>query len=164
MSRRRIPRAGKLVSKWKWASRAETMASPAQAAGAGEAAGFAGCDRREPLSRLRQSNRLVEQRSEALRLEQAAAHTVGELELVEDLLGGGLARLGRPFLPEPRTELAVTIGRLEHAPDDELRRDRSVPPVLLEAEGDIEAPLAARPVEVGAEPEGDGEAGGEPVS
>ena len=48
---------------------------------------------------------------------------------------------------------------VEDAPDDELRRHGAVPVVLLEAEDDVVAALAAEAVELRAETEGDGASG-----
>ena len=68
----------------------------------------------------------------------------------EPELGEDAARLRRPgvlarppLVGEPGAELVVGVRRVEHAPDDELRRDRAVPAVLLEPEGDVEARLGA---------------------
>ena len=54
----------------------------------------------------------------------------------------------------------MALGRLEDLTDDELRRDRPVPAVLLEAEEDVVAHFAPRAVGVAAEPERDRRAGG----
>src|SRR5207248_9900628 len=115
------------------------------------------------LSRFAQNVRLVEQRAEALRLEQAATRSMSELELVEDLLRGGVALLRAPLPPEPLHELAVALMRIEDAPDDELRCHGSVPAVLLQPEGDVEAAEATQPIKMRAEPEGNRAAGIEPI-
>ena len=60
-------------------------------------------------------------------------------------------------------ELLVALRRVEDAPHDELRRDRAVPVVLLEAERDVEATRRAQPVELRALPEGDRAPGVAPV-
>src|SRR3989441_3093346 len=94
-----------------------------------------------------------EQRLERLRLEQAAPAELPAL--VKDCLGLR-AQLTRSPLPcEAPSQLAVAVGRVEDAPDDELRRDSPVPVVLLQSEGDVVAAGALEAVELRAEPEGD---------
>ena len=53
-----------------------------------------------------------------------------------------------PLRGEAVAQLEVAVGRVEDPPDDELRRDRAVPGVLLEAEGDVVVPDAAAAVEL----------------
>src|SRR5436190_5679001 len=62
---------------------------------------------------------------------------VFQLELLEDLLRVPVTRLGGPLRLQPRVELIEAIVGIEDAADHELRRDRSVPVVLLQAEGDV---------------------------
>ena len=90
-----------------------------------------------PLGRDGQRRGLREERLEALRLEQAAPDAAREVELVEDLLCDGVSLLRAPLLAQPARQLLVAVVRVEDAPDDELRRDGSVPAVLLEAEDDV---------------------------
>src|SRR5581483_478708 len=68
------------------------------------------------------------------------------------------APLGR----QPLAQLEVALGRLEDPADDELRRRRAVPGVLLEAEGDVVVAHTAEAVELGAEPERDRRTGRPP--
>src|SRR5207248_2059597 len=53
------------------------------------------------------------------------------------------------------TQLAVAWLAVEDAPDHELRRDRAVPMVLLEPEGDVEPQFPPEAIELAAEPESD---------
>src|SRR5579885_2659109 len=93
--------------------------------------------------------------------EQAAPLARDELELLEH--GAGLRAppaLAAPPLPgEPRAELGVALVRGEDPADDELRRDRPVPAVLLQAEGDVVAADAPEAVELRPEAERDRRAG-----
>src|SRR5580765_1236221 len=66
---------------------------------------------------------------------------------------------GLPLLAQPARELVVAIVRVEHAANDELRRDGAVPTVLLEAEDDVVAADSAETVELRALPERDRAAG-----
>ena len=52
-------------------------------------------------------------------------------------------------------QLVEAVDRVEDPPHDELRRDDAVPAVLLQAERDVVALLAAEAVELRAEAEGD---------
>src|SRR5204863_176896 len=56
---------------------------------------------------------------------------------------------------EALAEFEVALGRVEDAADDELRRDRAVPTILLQAERDVVAAHTAEAVEVRAEAERD---------
>src|SRR5205085_625732 len=61
----------------------------------------------------------------------------------------------QPLVFEQAAMIAVTIVGVEDAPDDELRRDRAVPVVLLEPEGEVVAAHAPIAVELRPEAEGD---------
>src|SRR4051812_46193786 len=106
-----------------------------------------------------EARRLLQQSAERRRLEQVAAPpgALAELELREDRGGfrrpGGLALLPQPA--EPVAQLAVTRLAVEDPLDHELGRNRSVPAVLLQPEGDVEAGLLAEAVELAAESKGD---------
>src|SRR5258708_9364889 len=137
------------------AAHAPTLAHQTQAARPRPSLGGAG-QRRGALSRARQRRGLSEQLAEPLRLEQAATHAAAaERELVEDRLRDGIARLFAPLRAQPGRELAVAIVAVEDAADDELRRDRPVPAVLLQPERDVPAADAAQTVDVRAHAERD---------
>src|SRR4029453_18596298 len=53
-----------------------------------------------------------------------------------------------------RPQRVIALGRLEDALDDELRRGRAVPGVLLETEGDVVAPRLPKAVRLRPEAEG----------
>src|SRR4029453_12795223 len=78
-----------------------------------------------------------------------------EPELGKDRLGLRAEPAGAPLLREAFAQLQVAVRRIEDAPNDELRRGRPVPRVLLEPEGDVVAADAPEPVELRAEAEGD---------
>src|SRR6266540_2149375 len=93
--------------------------------------------RAEALGRSQQRG-LRQQGPERRRLERMASRPAGlDLELGEDRLGLGRAALGGPLSPQPRIELVEAVVGVEDPPDDELRRHRPVPVVLLQAEGDV---------------------------
>src|ERR671936_594838 len=80
-----------------------------------------------------------------------------ELELVEDLLCDRLAFTARAaeFPGEPLAQLAVALVGVEDPADDQLRRGRPVPTVLLEPERDVVRAVAPVAVEPRAEAERD---------
>src|SRR5512133_3617019 len=88
----------RVLSKGSELAHAEALEREEEAAGAREAAGRARRVRRSALSRYRERRRLVEQRAEALRLEQAPLYAGLEIELREDLLRHRVARLVLPLL------------------------------------------------------------------
>src|SRR5439155_20284425 len=100
---------------------------------------------------------LLEQRPERRRLEQAPLRAVAKLELVEDRAPLCRPRrlAGTPLLREPVPQLLEPVGGVEDPPDDELRRHRAVPAVLLEPERHVVATLPAKTIEVAAHAEGD---------
>src|SRR5205823_5657080 len=65
----------------------------------------------------------------------------------------------QPFRRKTPSQLVIAAGRLEDAPDDELRRDRPIPAVLLEPEGEVPRARAAEALELCAEAECDRAAG-----
>src|SRR6266576_2043686 len=77
------------------------------------------------------------------------------LELVEDRLCLWITRLCKPLRAEPRVDLVEAVVRIEDATNDELRRHRSVPVVLLKAEGNVVTALTPVAVELRPLPEGD---------
>src|SRR5919201_5940093 len=88
------------------------------------------------------------------------------LSILEPELREDRGRLGRPGaltlapeLREPVAQLSVARVGVENTPDDELRRNRPVPLVLLEPEGDVERNLLPEAVELPPEPERDRTAG-----
>src|SRR5207302_8300742 len=85
----------------------------------------------------------------------------GERELREDRGGLGRpgGRAGAPQAGQPVAQLAVAGLGVENSLDDELRRHRSVPAVLLEPERNVVRNLLPEPVELRAEPERDRAAG-----
>ena len=94
-----------------------------------------------------------EKRSERLRLEELAAARVlcVERKLTEDAprlrSPGRLAARARAPR-SARSQLLVALGRVEDPPDDELRCDRAVPVVLLQAERDVEQADREQPIEL----------------
>src|SRR6185503_15954948 len=107
-------------------------------------------------SRSALERRLLEQRSEARGLEEAARVAVAvEPELGEDLRGDRVTLVLAELVDEPRAQALVGVVRVEDPAHDELRRDRSVPVVRLEAERDVEAAFRSEAVELAAEPERD---------
>src|SRR5205814_8577647 len=106
------------------------------------------------LGRFRQGHgcRLGQERPEALALEQAPPDRARpvEAELREDLAAvlGPPVRARTELRSEACAERVITVGAVEHTANDELRRDRAVPPVLLQAEDDVPAAERAQPVEL----------------
>src|SRR5439155_15738793 len=102
-----------------------------------------------------------EKGTKARGLEQVAASAVVESQLRKDRsrvrIAGG--RRLDPLLREPLAELAIAGSTGEDAADDQLRRDRSVPVVLLEPERDVVEDVGAEQLEARALPEGDRAAG-----
>src|SRR5438034_11691068 len=94
------------------------------------------------LRSFSEPGRHLEQAAEGRRFQEVAAPGLvrAELQLPEDgrSLGGPGVRLLAPKARQPVTQLAVARLAVEDAPDHELRRDRAVPMVLLEPEGDVE--------------------------
>src|SRR3954447_26523697 len=80
-----------------------------------------------------------EQLAERRRLERMPARTaLLDVELVEDRLRLRIARAVRlPLYAQPLVDLVEAVVRIEDAAHDELRRDRAVPPVLLQPERDV---------------------------
>src|SRR5215208_5624482 len=110
--------------------------------------------------RLREYHLLREQRPKRLGLEQAPPRSgVRQAELLEDRPRVGAPAAAPPLVREARPQLRVAVGRLEDPPDDELRRHRAVPLVLLQPERDVPERIAAVAVEAAAEAEGDRAAG-----
>src|SRR5262249_33642119 len=73
-----------------------------------------------------------------------------DVELVEDRLRLGIAAaVCKPLRTQPFVELVEAIVGIEDATHDELRRDRAVPMVLLQAEGDVVPSDTAGTVELG---------------
>src|SRR5947208_33756 len=98
---------------------------------------------------LRESRLAGEEGAERGRFEQVPPATLRELELREDRcrVGVALCVAELELRHEPRPQLLVALVGVEDALDDELRRHRPVPGVLLRAEGDVVAQLAAEAVE-----------------
>src|SRR5215831_20753476 len=94
------------------------------------------------------------------------ARTAGlDVELVEDPLCQRLAApVRRPLQAQPLVQLVEPVVRIEHSAHDELRRDRPVPPVLLQPERYVVATDPAKAVELRPLPERDRTAGVAPVS
>src|SRR5436190_12000691 len=82
-----------------------------------------------------------------------------DVELVEDRLRLRIPRLRLPLGSQPRVDVVEAVVRVEHTPDDQLRRNCSVPAVLLQPERDVVATHAPVAVELRALPEGDRAAG-----
>ena len=101
------------------------------------------------FSRGAEQRRLGQQRAERLRLERV---TLGasrlDLELVEDRLRLRVAPLGLPLRSQPAVQLLEAVVGVEDTAHDELRRDRSVPVVLLQAERDVVTAHAPEAVEL----------------
>jgi len=71
-----------------------------------------------------------------------------ELELVEDRLRLRIALGGLPLCAQPCVHLGETIIRIENAAHHELRRDRAVPLIGLQTEGDVVLSRAPVPIEL----------------
>src|SRR2546430_6462805 len=82
-------------------------------------------------------------------------------QLLEDRRGRHvtLSRRLPPLELEPLPQLRVAVVPVEDLAHVQLRRDRAVPLVRLELEGDVVAPHAPEPVELRAETERDRAAG-----
>src|SRR5579862_9215533 len=112
---------------------------------------------RAALGRVSQRRLLFEQPPECRRLEQAAPPALGQPELGEDRT----RFVAPPHLPtapllgEPRAQLVEALGSVEDSAHDELRCDRPVPAVLLQAERDVVAAEPPEAVELRAAPERD---------
>src|SRR5206468_3260316 len=117
-------------------------------------------NRRRGHLRRAEECRLGQQRAERLGLERMPLRaSLVHLELVEDLLCLRFAGLCLPLGAQPRIELVEAIVGVEDATDDELRRHRSVPVILLQAERNVITSLAPVAVELGSLPKRDRAAG-----
>src|SRR5688572_4427841 len=113
------------------------------------------CGRSRMSSRARE-RRLREQTTERLGLQRVPARASRlELQLVEHRLRLGRAPVCPPLAPEPCVEVLEALVRVEDAPYGQLRGDRAVPLVGLQAKGHVEASGAAEAVELASEAEGD---------
>src|SRR5439155_25731180 len=108
---------------------------------------------------LRRAGQLVlgQERQEALGLKQVALPATVEGKLLEDRGRRCVTPVGLfpPFGLQPLAQLRVAVVAVEDLANVQLRRDGAVPLVLLESEGDVIAADVAKPVELGAEAEGD---------
>src|SRR3954467_12266116 len=103
---------------------------------------------------------LGQQRDEALGLEQMPPRaSLGETELGEDRGRLRVAALLAPLGLQPLALGEVALVGVEDEAHVQLRRDRAVPLVGLELEGEVVAADAAQAVQLPAEPEGDRAAG-----
>ena len=97
----------------------------------------------------RRQRRLGQQHAERLRLERVTLGAARlDFELVEDRLRLRIAPFGLPLRAEPGVQLLEAVVGVEDAAHDELRRDRSVPVVLLQPERDVITAHATEAVEL----------------
>src|SRR2546422_330066 len=81
--------------------------------------------------------------------------TVLQFELVKDPLGVSITLPRVPLRAQPRVDLVEAVVGVEDATHHELRRHRSVPVILLKAEGNVVTALTPVAVELGPLPERD---------
>src|SRR5205823_11388590 len=81
----------------------------------------------------------LEQRPEAGRFEEVSAAAVRQTQLAEDRHRLRISSRGRlaPFACQPLAQLEVARSCREDTPNDELRGDCPVPPILFEPKADV---------------------------
>ena len=113
---------------------------------------------RQAASAARASDGWLEQRAEALGLEQAPrldARRRGRAPRRSPARAGSRRPAPSGTRDEPVAQAHVAVRRVEDPPHDELRRDGAVPVVRLQPERDVESTVAPEALELGAEAERD---------
>ena len=118
---------------------------------------------RTRLGRLGELRRRIEQRAKGLLTRAGSARLpsrpASRPTSANTSSASGLSRAGAPLGGESLAQLEVTVRRLEDASDDQLRRGRPVPAVLLEPERQVVGADTAKTIELRPEAESDRAAG-----